>query len=231
MKPAAERRPINQKESVADSTYHVLYQKIVTGEWSVGDKIPNEFELCDTFGVSRVSIRSAIQKMAALGMLDIRRGDGTYVKAFSLQDYLKQAVPFIIQSEDYSEIIQFREALESAAVKLIIKRYDTAEIAELEPLFRISNEAFSRHDISDYVEKDLQFHRHLCAISHNRIFLIMWDTFVQPLSETIRANATAIFESNSSVDDHHLFMIRAIQQKDEITALRHLHVILNGILP
>lgn len=221
----------SQRTAVATLAYNELYQKIASGEWKEGEKIPNEFDLCSSLGISRVSLRSAIQKLVALGMLEVRRGDGTYVKAFSLQDYLQQAVPFIIKSENYEELIQFREALESTAVRLIIEHYDLTEIAQLEDLFYKSNDAFLKHDVDRYVENDLMFHRHLCAISHNRILLIMWDAFVKPLSETIRANVTSVYRAESPVDDHHFLVIRAIQNKDEATALKHLHIILNGIIP
>lgn len=89
-----------KSDSIADLTYSALYQKIASGEWAEGAKIPNEFVLCEELGVSRITVRSAIQRLVALGMLKVQRGDGTYVKRFSLQEYLQQAVPFIIQSEN-----------------------------------------------------------------------------------------------------------------------------------
>ncbi len=65
---------IIKRDNVADAIYDALYQKIASGQWAEGDKIPNEFVLCEELGVSRVSVRSAIQRFVALGMLEVKRG-------------------------------------------------------------------------------------------------------------------------------------------------------------
>ena len=115
-----ESKQTYKAESVSEHVYGLLYEKILSGEWPVDSKIPNEFDLCDAFGASRISVRSAIQRLISMGMLEVKRGDGTYVKSFSLQNYLQQAVPFIVQSAERQEVAQFREALEAQACRLAI---------------------------------------------------------------------------------------------------------------
>lgn len=51
---------------------------IIEGKWAPKEKIPNESQLCNLFGVSRTSLRSAIEKLCAIGLLEKRQGDGTY---------------------------------------------------------------------------------------------------------------------------------------------------------
>lgn len=146
-----ESKQTYKAESVSEHVYGLLYEKILSGEWPVDSKIPNEFDLCDAFGASRISVRSAIQRLISMGMLEVKRGDGTYVKSFSLQNYLQQAVPFIVQSAERQEVAQFREALEAQACRLAIEIHNDAEIDELERLFHRSNEAFLAHDVAEYV--------------------------------------------------------------------------------
>lgn len=221
---------IKKSDSVTDAVYDALYQKIATEEWIVGTKIPNEFVLCEELGVSRISIRSAIQRLITLGMLEVKRGDGTYVKHFSLQEYLQQAVPFIIRSEDRSDMIEFREALESKAVRMAVDLHKDEEIEELIRLFHLSNNAFNRRDLASYVTLDMNFHRHLCTMSHNKILVTMWDAFVKPLSETVRDNALSIFTSGSEVEDNHLLIALAIRDRNVEEALKNLHIVLKGPL-
>ena len=80
-----ESKQTYKAESVSEHVYGLLYEKILSGEWPVDSKIPNEFDLCDAFGASRISVRSAIQRLISMGMLEVKRGDGTYVKSFSLR--------------------------------------------------------------------------------------------------------------------------------------------------
>lgn len=217
-----------KSDSIADLTYSALYQKIASGEWAEGAKIPNEFVLCEELGVSRITVRSAIQRLVALGMLKVQRGDGTYVKRFSLQEYLQQAVPFIIQSENRQDIIEFREALESKAVRKAVELHNDKEIDELIHLFHVSNDAFHRRDLPSYVAFDMAFHRHLCAMSHNKILLTMWDAFVKPLSDTVRENVSGVLASEIDVEDNHLLIANAIRAEDVEEALKNLHIVLEG---
>ncbi len=221
---------IIKRDNVADAIYDALYQKIASGQWAEGDKIPNEFVLCEELGVSRVSVRSAIQRFVALGMLEVKRGDGTYVKNFSLQEYLQQAVPFIIRSEDRQDMIEFREALESKAVRMAVELHNEEEIEELIRLFHVSNDAFKRCDLAAYVALDMDFHRYLCAMSHNKILVTMWDAFVRPLSETVRYTASNVITSGVDVEDHHLLIALAIRERNVEKALHNLHIVLEGVL-
>lgn len=219
-----------KRDCVADAVYDVLYQKIASGEWPEESKIPNEFVLCEQLGVSRISVRSAIQRLVALGMLEVKRGDGTYVKHFSLQEYLQQAVPFIIKSEGRQDMIEFREALESKAVRIAIELHNEDEIDELIRLFRVSNDAFKRRDLDAYVALDMDFHRYLCTMSHNKILITMWDAFVRPLSETVRFTASNIIASGVDVEDNHLLIALAIRERNVERALENLHIVLDGVL-
>ena len=68
------------KDNVSDLVFYRLSQYIVSGEWSSGTKIPPEMELADQLGVSRASVRSAIQKLQAFGMVKTQAGEGTFVE-------------------------------------------------------------------------------------------------------------------------------------------------------
>ncbi len=221
---------IIKRDNVADAIYDTLYQKIASGEWPEGSKIPNEYVLCEELGVSRISVRSAVQRFVALGMLEVKRGDGTYVKNFSLQEYLQQAVPFIIRSEDRRDMTEFREALESKAVRMAVELHNEDEIEELIRLFHISNDAFKRRDLDSYVALDMDFHRYLCTMSHNKILVTMWDAFVRPLTETVRYTASNIITSGVDVEDNHLLIALAIRERNVEKALENLHIVLDGIL-
>ena len=66
-----------QKNSVPQQVFEVLKKEIVSGTYQVGSKLPSENELCSMLGVSRPSVKAAIQQLCFLGMAETRPGDGT----------------------------------------------------------------------------------------------------------------------------------------------------------
>ena len=67
------------RASIGDQVYQQMKDQIVNGEWKAGDRLPSENELAEQFGVSRVTVRGALQKLAALGLIETKLGDGSYV--------------------------------------------------------------------------------------------------------------------------------------------------------
>ena len=67
---------IVQKRKIDDLVYEQLMTNIRTGVWKSGEKIPAEPELCTILGVSRVTLRSAIQRLRSLGLVEVKQGEG-----------------------------------------------------------------------------------------------------------------------------------------------------------
>ena len=70
-----------KKQSAADLVCEKMKELILRKEWNTGEKIPSEMELAESFGVNRLTVRIALQRLHTLGLLDIRVGDGTYVRS------------------------------------------------------------------------------------------------------------------------------------------------------
>ncbi len=63
-----------------------IKQKIETGQWQLGQRLPSERNLSETFGVSRMTLRQAISTLAEEGILERRPGSGTYVSSQKVQE-------------------------------------------------------------------------------------------------------------------------------------------------
>ena len=70
---------IISRSNITDQIVQYFKEKIVSGEWKVGEKIPSENQLTETLGVSRASIRTAIQQLVGIGVLESRHGKGTFL--------------------------------------------------------------------------------------------------------------------------------------------------------
>ena len=67
------------KQTLGQQTEDRLMKYILDKPVKIGEKIPNEYELTELFGVGRSTVREAVKGLVTRGVLEVRRGDGTYV--------------------------------------------------------------------------------------------------------------------------------------------------------
>ena len=106
-----------------DEVYENLLNKIVNKEWKIGDRIPSENALCKEYGVSRVSVRAALQKLQAQNMVITRPGRGTFVLSNRTGE---NAISMTVGKMDLSKnefryVVELRKAIEFTAVELMAK--------------------------------------------------------------------------------------------------------------
>src|SRR3989441_5613163 len=86
VRPLAEtgtrrKRRSHRAPSVTDDAIDKIRERIVSGAWSAGDRLPKESELAAELGLSRNSLREAVRALSQLRVLEVRQGDGTYVSS------------------------------------------------------------------------------------------------------------------------------------------------------
>ena len=68
---------INRK-TIVDQIVEAMIHSVATGRFPIGTKLPSEYELMEELGVSRNSLREAVKTLVSMGILEIKRGDGSY---------------------------------------------------------------------------------------------------------------------------------------------------------
>ena len=101
------------KSSVSQQVFDQLREQILAGDWKPGDKLPSENELAAQFGVSRVTVRNALQKLSGLGLLETHFGEGSFVRGAGAEAALNQLVPLLyLGRETLRDILTFRRMLD-----------------------------------------------------------------------------------------------------------------------
>ncbi|MGE5677965.1 MAG: FadR/GntR family transcriptional regulator [Pseudomonadota bacterium] len=162
--------PIKQikKKNISAEVFEQIKDNIISGEWKPGDKIPSENELGNLFGVSRVSIRSAIQRLCVLGLLTTRHGEGTFVSELSPDMHMNSLIPMLaLDKTQVIEVLEFRRIIEIESVKLAAQRAQEEDIKELEEIVRMMKE--NAYDPKKFAEEDSFFHETLVKSSKNTI--------------------------------------------------------------
>lgn len=157
-----------KKESIGEQVLAQMKEQILNGGWKEGEKIPSENQLCETFGVSRVTVRQAIQKLVALGLLETRLGEGSFVKGYNLESFIKGVVPAeYLTADDLVEIMRFRLHFEPMVAGWAAAAVTDEQIVRMEETLRGMME--DQEDYNQYVKYDNDFHMLLTQSTGNQI--------------------------------------------------------------
>jgi long-subunit acyl-CoA synthetase (AMP-forming)/DNA-binding FadR family transcriptional regulator len=156
--------------SVSQQVFDQLKEQILTGAWKPGEKIPSENDLAVQFGVSRVTIRNALQRLSGLGLLETRFGEGSFVRRMDMDTALQQLVPTVYLGKDsLREVLEFRKTVEGSVCELACRRATSADIAALRTLYEQMVRA--KDEPAAYARCDYAFHEKIAQITHNRMML------------------------------------------------------------
>lgn len=182
----------SKKTSAADAVFEALRSQISSGVWKVGDRLPSEGELAERYGVNRLTVRVALQKLNALGVVETRAGAGTHVIEFDFENYLRMASKFYGRGDMLQEITEFRNHLEIECARLACERATDEDLAELERLALEHRRVWIDSQDVEHDEwcrrvaaADLEFHEQVVRMSHNRLFIYAFSVAREPVYEYI----------------------------------------------
>lgn len=158
-------RPVTR---VADVVASELEKRILEGSLKPGDRLPAERELALELGVSRPSLREAIHKLAAKGLLTTRHGGGNFVTdrlgahfADPWQEML-HGHPLL-----HSDLLEFRQMLEGQAAALAAERATDADIERLDLAYAALEKVYASDDLAACIDRDVVFHQVISEAAHN----------------------------------------------------------------
>lgn len=217
---------IIEKNNLVEEVYNQLINMFVTGEWQEGMKIPSENELCEIFGVSRNTVRVALNRIVALGIIETRQGYGYEVRNINTGIYLNSLLPtMVLHSKDLESITEFRIAVESEAAALAALRADENEIETM----RINYEKAQHYKQDDLFAKyDMEFHLAIAKATKNVMFIK-----VAEMLNTMYTVWLMGFQRTHGKDkshDYHYKIYISIKNRDPEMAKRYMYEHLNDVL-
>ncbi len=157
------------RSNIAETVYNTMLSMIADNTWKEGEKIPSENELKDQFQVSRNTVRQAIHKLSALGIVEAKQGEGTFVKKIDTGFYINILIPsaFINNTSDCMKILEFEKSIQVESVKVATKR---ATDEEIEGLHGYLEQMKTAKDEASFFDADIEYHIYLSKVTHNEMF-------------------------------------------------------------
>ena len=165
--------------AVTDEAIEKIKAMITSGALRAGDRLPREADLAASLGLSRSSLREAVKALELVNILDVRRGDGTYVTSLEPR-LLLEALSFITdfhRDDTVLEFLQVRRILEPAATAMAAERISEKQIEELRSHVDSLGASPSTEEL---VANDLEFHRGIIAVAGNSVLASLLESMSGP---------------------------------------------------
>lgn len=168
------------------AVYDELVRLITDGVFPEGSKIPSENELHVRFGVSRNTIRLVLNRLRTMGMIETRRGDGSYVKKMGANLLLASEVPTLLyQKHDFIDILEFRKGVEIESVKIASKRRSDDDILQMRgALLQMKRNIMV---MDKFFIADDQMHMLFAKATGNEMFTSMLEIIQSILTEDMKS--------------------------------------------
>jgi len=154
---------------------------ILDGRLKAGERLPAERSLCDSLNVSRNTLREALKELRARGVIETRRGSGTFVASFQeLQPDIQALHPdtplrklLHNHAETLAGLMEVRRLLEGEAAYQAARRATAEDLEELQQAYEALVDEYPKSNSSQaHAERDLRFHRAFYVAAHNPILLL-----------------------------------------------------------
>lgn len=212
---------------ISEDIANQIKRLIVDGKLKPGDRLPPERELIKQLGVSRPSLREALNALAAMGFLDVRQAKRTFVKSVASK-LIEDPLALLIKADTQKifDLIEVRKAIETWAAYHAAQKASGEDIERLDIIIREMKRAFEEG--RSWEKEDADFHLAIAKATHNTIHMHI----MSGIYDLLRESMSKIFISRDQVKklmNHHQQIFNAIKgrspEKARQKTLDHLNYV------
>lgn len=215
------------RSTAVEQVVEAIRTSLIQRKLKPGDLIPSEGELAEILRVGRGSIREAMKILSAFGVIEIKRGDGTYV-ATTANKKLFDPLLFrmLVSPSDIAELVELRILVETGVVSILIKNKDEASIAELEQSYLALRSCIERYPEDNERARpyDIAFHAIMGKATKNLLVQNLYAFVLELLEPTM--------QPGHGIDSHGA-LVAALKAGDEaaaVAAIREHDAIWRGLI-
>lgn len=194
-----------RQRRLSDDIVEQLERMILEGTLRPGERLPAERALAEQFGVSRPSLREAIQKLTAKGLLLSRQGGGNYVAENIGSTFSDPMLHLLESSPDAQrDLLEFRHTLEASCAYYAATRATEVDRMRLREAFDVLQDCYSRADEVSRAEEgaaDANFHLAIAEASHNAVLLHTIRGLFDLLRQNVVTNIGGMYKQRMETRD------------------------------
>lgn len=194
-----------KKNNLVDEVYKQLLQMLSSGEYPEGSRIPSESQLSEILCVSRNTVRTAISKLIAIGIIENHQGYGNCVRSVNVGTFTNSILPcMVMHGNDLETITEYRIGVESMAARLAAERATSKDTESLYELCELAAQHIEDREL--FAKYDMAFHRRVAEITENPLFITTLE-----MIESMYTKWLIGLQGTHGVDKSHDFHFRIYQ--------------------
>ncbi|MEH7442549.1 FadR/GntR family transcriptional regulator [Bacillus sp. JJ1122] len=210
-------KPKKIYEEVAEA----IHGMIRSGQLKPGDKLDSVQQLAENFQVGRSAIREALTALRAMGLIEIRQGEGTYVREFeTAQISFPLSTAILMNPEDTAHLLEVRKILEAGTVFSAAEKRTDIQLKAMEDALEEMKRANGNEELGE--KADLQFHLAIAESSQNPLLISLMNHVSGLMGETMKETRRLwLYSKQTTTDrlhDEHYAIYQAIKEQDAETA-------------
>jgi GntR family transcriptional regulator, transcriptional repressor for pyruvate dehydrogenase complex len=221
-------RPVS-KQSLSDRLAHRIREMIRQGDYGRGDRLPSIMEMARSFGVGHPTVREALTKLEAVGVVEIRHGSGVFVSRDD-DGVLLLATPGyspVVTRKLLQDLIRSRMPLEMQSVAEAVEHLTARHIKEMRRILTTAGQHLADDGMLHKVNMD--FHRQIAVASGNTVLLQLLDV-LRELFQREQLMILDIFGSREQDHQGHLAILDALERRNASLAVERMRRHLQGVL-
>jgi len=210
------RIDLSGREALPSQVARRLLDYVLAGHVRPGAKMPSERQLAEALGVGRSVVREALKSLGLLGILEVRQGDGTYLKRVE-SELLPKVIEWglLLGERRTLDLVEARQHLESIAARLAAERRDDEDLVVIKR--HLDAMELARGDASAFVAADVAFHLAVTRAAKNTVFSDVLSNIQSLLQVWINRVIEAAGDSQPSFAEH-VPIYQAVLDRDPLAA-------------
>lgn len=192
-----------------------IKNEIIRGELKAGEKLPPQDKWAKAMGVSRGTLREALNQLVLMGIIEMKQGNGTYVKSITPSSFMESlSLALLMDKSSVSELLDARLCIEGAVAFWAAKKATDKDLQELKKTLQQMREALQRNNTEEFIKKDLEFHILIAKSSKNRVLMRVVQTIREVLYQFIADYFSLMPETMKNAINYHTRIFKAIENHD-----------------
>jgi GntR family transcriptional regulator, transcriptional repressor for pyruvate dehydrogenase complex len=210
-------KPKKIYEEVAEA----LLSMIKSGHLKPGDKLDSVQQLAENFQVGRSAIREALSALRAMGLIEMKQGEGTYVRQFDAELIsLPVTAAVLMKKEDISHLLEVRKVLEVGTVAAAATKRTLDDLQKMKDTLEAMKAAAGNEELGE--RADFEFHMAIAAASQNPLLVNLMNNVSEMIIETMRETRRIWLYSKQTTSERlyqeHLQIYEAIMEQNPMKA-------------
>lgn len=217
-----EYKKIKQKK-IYEEVAEALFEMIKAGKLKPGDRLESVEQLAASFHVGRSAIREALSALRAMGLIEIKHGEGTFVKNFDANKlFFPLSLAALMNKEDVAHLLEVRKILESGNTIIAARNREEQDLRELENILQEMKTEQGNGELGE--KADYRFHKAIATATHNPLLSTLLEQvsglMMETQRETRRIGLFSERKTSERLYEEHARIYAAIENRDEEEAQR-----------